>query len=159
MHSTPSSRIDPAPPLRTAPARVRPLTTAALCERSHVTRGALRIYEREGLIEPPRRTAAGYRDYPPETVERLEAVRQLKEIGFSLREIALLLSERDAGHISAPELQRMATEQLAAIDARIARLGLVREYVAQVAAGDAALVADPGCSFLIRFMSLQDVRR
>lgn len=133
--------------------RIRPLTTAAICKHSSVTRGALRVYEREGLIEPPRRTLAGYRDYPPDTVQRLEAVRLLKEIGFTLREIALLLSERDAGQIDPQELKRMAAHQLQQIDARIARLQVVRSYVSQVAHGDAALIDDPECSFLVRFLA------
>jgi DNA-binding transcriptional MerR regulator len=150
MNTSPSSARTPA---RTQPGRPGPLTTAVICRHSSVTRGALRIYEREGLIEPPRRTAAGYRDYPPDTVQRLEAVRQLKEIGFSLREIALLLSERDAGHIDPQSLQQMAREQLDAIDARIARLRTVRDYVSQVADGNAALIDDPECSFLVRFLS------
>jgi MerR family transcriptional regulator, copper efflux regulator len=134
-------------------APTKPLTTAAICKQARVSRGALRVYEREGLIEPPRRTASGYRDYPLDTVERLEAVRQLKEIGFTLREIAMLLSERDAGQFDAKELIRMATEQLAVIDARIARLRVVRSFVSDVARGNAALIDDPECSFLIRFLS------
>ncbi|RZJ22301.1 MAG: MerR family transcriptional regulator [Haliea sp.] len=131
----------------------KPLTTASICKQTSITRGALRVYEREGVIEPPRRTGAGYRDYPADTIDRIEAIRQLKEIGFSLREIALLLSERDTGHIDARELQRMAREQVHAIDARIARLQVVRTYVDQVAQGNAGLIDDPACAFLFRFLS------
>lgn len=36
-------------------------TTSALCKAGNVTRGQLRLYEVEGLIAPPSRTAAGYR--------------------------------------------------------------------------------------------------
>ena len=37
-----------------------------------VTRGMLRLYEREGLLAVPPRSAAGYRHYPADTAERLE---------------------------------------------------------------------------------------
>ena len=119
-----------------------------------MTRSTLRVYEREGVIQPPARQPGNhYRDYPADTVQRLEAVRQLKEIGFTLREIALLLSDRDAAPIEAETLRRLAVQQLEEIDRRIARLHAVREVVALVAAGDAHLIDDPDCRFLHRFLS------
>jgi MerR family copper efflux transcriptional regulator len=129
-----------------------PLTTTALCQHAGVTRGMLRTYEREGLLEPPPRSAAGYRLYAADTPARLTAIRQLKEVGFTLREIALLLAERDAGDIGPARLRRLAREQVAQIDQRIARLQVVREYVAAVAAGDTAVLDDPGCDFLLKFL-------
>ena len=39
------------------------------------------------------------------------------------------------------------------IDTRIARLAMVRSYMAAVAAGDTALIGDPECSFLLDFLS------
>lgn len=113
----------------------------------------LRVYERDGLIEPPARTQAGYRDYPADTVARLLAVKQLKEIGFTLKEIALLLSERDNGPFDGAQLVELAQAQLRQIDDRIARLLVVRDYVQQVAEGNAALIDDPECSFLLRFLA------
>jgi DNA-binding transcriptional MerR regulator len=135
------------------PSPAKPLTTTALCRRAQVTRGQLRVYEREGLIEPPRRTPAGYRDYPPDTSARLQAIRHLKELGFTLAEIALLLSEGDAGRLDPVRLQQMAQAQLQAIDARLQRLQFVRGYVAAVAAGDLSVLEDPECGFLMQFLA------
>jgi MerR family copper efflux transcriptional regulator len=83
----------------------------------------------------------------------LAAIRQLKEVGFTLREIALLLAERDQGTMTASQLARLAREQLVAIDARIARLQVVREYVDAVARGDRSVLDDPDCAFLVRFLA------
>lgn len=130
------------------------LHTTALCRSAGVTRGQLRIYEREGLLESPPRTAGGYRAWPAGTTARLAAIRQLKEVGFTLREIAMLLAERDLGTMSPARVARLAREQLVAIDARIARLQVVREYVAAVAQGDLHLLDDPDCSFLVRFLAV-----
>lgn len=127
--------------------------TTALCRAAGVTRGQLRIYEREGLLQAPPRTAGGYRSWPADAPARLTAVRQLKELGFTLREIALLLAERDRGRMSAARVARLAREQLVAIETRIARLQVVREYVAAVAQGDRRLLDDPDCSFLVRFLA------
>jgi MerR family copper efflux transcriptional regulator len=130
-----------------------PLTTRAVCLAAGATRGMLRLYERDRLIEAPQRSAAGYRHYPPDTVARLLAIRALKEIGFSLREIALLLAERDHGALDPTRLRAMARDQVAAIDARIARLQLVRRYLKTVAEGDVQLIDDPECSFLADFLA------
>jgi MerR family transcriptional regulator, copper efflux regulator len=130
-----------------------PLTTSALCQRSGVTRGMLRIYEREGLLPPPARLQSGYRNYAADTPARLEAIRQLKEVGFTLREIALLLAESDHGGLTPARLRKLAREQLTAIDQRIARLQVVRDHVAAVAAGNLAALDDPACDFLINFLA------
>ncbi|MFN9745543.1 MAG: MerR family transcriptional regulator [Betaproteobacteria bacterium] len=130
-----------------------PLTSGALCAAAQVTRGQLRVYEREGLIPPPRRTEGGFRDYPADTVARLRAIRQLKEIGFSLAEIAVLLAEGDAGAVDESRMQALAAEQLRAIDQRMANLKVVRRFVAAVAAGDMTALNDPDCSFLVQFLA------
>jgi DNA-binding transcriptional MerR regulator len=74
-------------------------TTSALCKATNVTRGQLRLYEDEGLIAPQSRTEAGYRQYGTDTVDLLKAILHLKELGFTLAEIALPLSNRDQGEI------------------------------------------------------------
>ncbi len=132
------------------------LTTRAVCLAAGATRGMLRLYERDLLIAAPQRSAAGYRHYPPDTVARLLAIRALKEIGFSLREIALLLAERDHGELDPTRLRELADAQVAAIDARIARLQLVRRYLTAVAQGDTQLIDDPECSFLADFLAAGD---
>ncbi len=158
LSSGPMQRPAPASRPSSSPDRSRsialtPLRTTALCRMAGVTRGQLRIYERDGLLEPPARTAAGYRAWPPDTPGRLSAIRHLKEIGFTLREIALLLAERDLGTMTGSQLARLAREQLLAIDARIARLQVVREYVDAVARGDRSVLDDPECAFLVRFLA------
>ena len=75
--------MSPAPqPGRTArggrtPRPAAPLTTARLCAAAPATRGMLRLYEREGLISPPQRSDAGYRQDAHDTVDRVRAIRLL----------------------------------------------------------------------------------
>jgi MerR family transcriptional regulator, copper efflux regulator len=129
------------------------MTTAALCAAAQVTRGTLRLYESQGLIPPPKRSAAGYRHYPASEVLRLQAIRHLKEIGFTLKEIALLLDEREQGDLDPQRVRELARVQLLDIDARVARLQTVRRYVAMVADGDTDLIDDPDCNFLLDFLA------
>ena len=144
--------MDSLPYSRTAHV-VRPLTTGAVCAAAQVTRGQLRLYEREGLLLPPERTEGGFRIYPVDTLVRLQAIRQLKEIGFKLSEIGLFLAEGDAGLMDDHRIRALAIEQLHSIDQRIANLNAVRSFVAAVAGGDLRALNDPGCSFLIKFLA------
>ncbi len=114
----------------------------------------LRLYEREGLINPPQRSPAGYRHYENDTVDRVRAIRLLKELGFTLREIAVLLAESDDQPFDAPRMQALAAAQLKQIDDRMTRLALVRRYVEAVAAGDfSAVSGDADCHFLVDFLA------
>ena len=136
------------------PLPAAPLTTARRCTATGTTRGMLRLYEAEGLLAAPQRSAAGYRHFPADTVDRVRAIRPLKALGFNLRQISLLLADADDGPFDAHKIQALAQAQLAQIDARIARLALVRRYVAAVARGDAAsLMTDPDCRFVVDFLA------
>ena len=128
-------------------------TTSALCKTANVTRGQLRLYEAAGLIAPQSRTEAGYRQYGSDTQDRLKAIMHLKELGFTLAEIALLLSDRDYGEIDEPAIQRLAGEVLSKIDERIAGLQVIRGYVAPVAVGNMGVLEDEDCNFVIDFMT------
>jgi DNA-binding transcriptional MerR regulator len=139
---------------RRAPRDASPLTTARLCASTGATRGMLRLYEAEGLLAAPQRSAAGYRHFPADTVDRVRAIFLLKELGFTLRQVSLLLADADLAPFDAPKIQALAQAQLAQIDTRIARLTVVRHYLATVAHGDAeSLMTDPDCRFLADFLA------
>jgi len=74
----------------------RYLRIGELAKRSGVSAKALRLYEQRGLIRPSTHSAAGYRLYGPEVLQRLIRVLVLKRSGFSLAEISRLLG-RDPG--------------------------------------------------------------
>jgi DNA-binding transcriptional MerR regulator len=118
-----------------------------------VTRGQLRLYEREGLIAPPSRTAGGYRKYSHDMVVRLKAIQGLKDVGLTLAEIGTLLTERDINGLSRGELQKKATKMLLKIEEHIRRLQVIRQYLAGFATGDFEILNDPDCQFLTKFLS------
>ncbi len=110
-------------------------------------------YLEEGLIAPQGRTEAGYRQYGADTLDRLRAILHLKELGLTLTEIALLLSDLDQGVLDEQAVQRLAREVLTKIDERIGGLNLIRSYVAPVAVGDMSVLQDQDCKFLVEFMT------
>lgn len=129
------------------------LSSGELCRIAGVPRSTLRVYERQGLLGPAPRGPNGYRRFPTDAAQRLLAIRQLKAVGFSLREIGWLMAERDDGSLSPAQLRRLARAQVTAIDQRIAQLQVVREVAAAVAAGNTGLMDDPECGFLLRFLA------
>lgn len=60
-----------------------------------VTTKTVRFYERAGLLPEPPRTPSGYRDYPPQTADRLTFIRGAQGMGLSLSEIRAVLRVRD----------------------------------------------------------------
>ncbi len=64
------------------------MTIGELARRAGVKAQTIRFYEREGLVPVPARSAAGYRRYPAEAVERVRFIRAAKEVGFTLEEIS-----------------------------------------------------------------------
>ena len=118
-----------------------------------MTRGQLRLYEEQGLITPQGRTEAGYRQYGADSLDRLRVILHLKELGLTLAEIALLLSDRDQGVLDEQALQLLAGEVLSKIDERIAGLQVIRGYIAPVAMGDMSVLQDDDCNFVVEFMT------
>ena len=68
------------------------LSAAECAARTGLTVKALRIYERQGLIDPPR-AANGWRRYGPAELERLNTVVILKDLGLTLSQIRTVLAE------------------------------------------------------------------
>lgn len=94
-------------------------TVKALSELSGVTPRTLRWYDKVGILRPGRTTAAGYRLYGLEEVDRLQQILFYRELGFSLSRIQSILDAPDfdrqaalRGHLSALRQQRERLEAL-----------------------------------------------
>ena len=79
----------------------------------------VRFYERKGLIEQPVKPSEGYRDYSNKLLERLLFIRRAKNLGFTLEEIANLLSMESA---RCDEVQEMATAKLRDVRSKLVDL-------------------------------------
>ncbi|MGW3662005.1 MerR family transcriptional regulator [Streptomyces sp. NPDC005141] len=100
---------------------------------------ALRFYEERGLLPPPRRTAAGQREYGPAEVARVKVIRELLALGLTVEDLCglgdrvqLLVDEprrRCTGDPAGPGAG-VVHRRLAALDAEIDRLTRVRARLA-----------------------------
>lgn len=110
------------------------MTIGRLARKAGVGVETVRFYERKGLIERPAKPLnGGYRQYPEEMARRISFVRQAQELGFSLREIAEILSlradpSRDCGDVrERAEIKRVEVERKIErlIDIRAALVALI----------------------------------
>lgn len=70
------------------------LTIGKLAEATATTVDTLRYYERSGLISPVTRSDKGYRHYDRESIQRILFIRKSQSLGFTLKEIRILLTMR-----------------------------------------------------------------
>ncbi|TWD82851.1 DNA-binding transcriptional MerR regulator [Kribbella amoyensis] len=103
------------------------MRSGELAAAAGVNQQTLRYYERRGLLPEPDRSLGGHRTYPPEALERLRLIKAAQRLGFTLAEIAGLLSP----HWTRPGLQETAAAKLTEIEARIADLTTVAQTLRQ----------------------------
>ena len=93
-----------------------------LAARAGANVETIRYYERIGLLPPPMRTGANYRDYGPTHVDRLSFICQARGLGFDIADIRSLLDlgadpEQDCG-----DVDQLATGHLRAVERKIEQL-------------------------------------
>ncbi len=109
---------------------------------------AVRFYEREGLIEEPRRRPSGYRQYEPEVVLQLRFIRDAKGLGFSLKEIRELLSLEADTAATAADVRELAERKLSDIAQRVESLQAMQAALSTLVDGCPGSGPMSGCSIL-----------
>jgi DNA-binding transcriptional MerR regulator len=111
----------------------RGLRVAELAAAAGVPSDTVRYYERAGLLPPPARTAAGYRDYDAGALDRLRFIQGAQRLGLRLADIRDLLSVRDTGTCPCGPAEQLLRRRLAEVDAEIGRLVTLRAEMAAMA--------------------------
>jgi len=100
------------------------LTIGRIAQQAGVNVETIRYYQRIGLLCEPPKPLQGYRRYPPEAVARVCFIKRAKELGFTLKEIADLLSLDDG---NCCEVRAMAEQKRDMIEKRINDLRSMRD--------------------------------
>lgn len=103
------------------------LRSGELACRTGVSPDTLRHYERLGLLPKPGRSANGYREYPPDAVERVLMIQRALTVGFTLAELKHFLGVRDKGGAPCHDVRKLAEAKLAGIEARLLDLIALRD--------------------------------
>jgi MerR family copper efflux transcriptional regulator len=113
---------------------MKPLTIGQVARQAGVGVETVRFYEREGLLAEPQRRPSGYRQYGEEVVARLRFIRRAKELGFTLKEIAELLSLRLDPDAKPADVKRRAEAKLADIEAKVRTLRRMQKALSKLTA-------------------------
>lgn len=117
-------------------------------DRTGLTQRTLRYYEEKGLLKPPSRMEGGFRLYSRDDVERIERIKEMRDLlGFSLAEIKEMIEaddvrlqiraewRKDADAAEKAEKIRKAREatqaQLALIDNKMGMMAEMRRTLAE----------------------------
>lgn len=110
------------------------LTRGKLAKMAGIGIEAIRFYEQEKLLPKPARSPAGYRQYSPDAVKRILFIKQAKELGFSLKEIAELLSLRVHPRNTCEDVKKLTTEKIASVAEKIHQLRKIKGALEKLAA-------------------------
>ena len=122
-------------------------TIAGFARESGVGVETVRYYQRRGLLPVPRKSG-GIRRYGEEDVRRLRFIRTAQGAGFTLEEIGELLALEATN--DRRRVRALATERIAALDAKIAQMKDARDVLAKLARQCAAGTKGP-CPILAAF--------
>ncbi len=118
------------------------LSIGAIAKATDVKVTTIRFYEQIGLLPEPRRASNDRRFYDERTLNRLAFIKHARQLGFAVDAIRTLLQLADDPDQPCEQANRLAAEQLAAVDDKIARLqalqGELRRVVAAACHGRVA---------------------
>jgi DNA-binding transcriptional MerR regulator len=87
-----------------------------LSKEAGVKVGTIRFYERRKLLKPALRTPSGYRSYVPQDVKVVKGIKQLQELGFTLKEIKELIDlHRTAARVSSSRAEPSGVQRMIAL--------------------------------------------
>jgi DNA-binding transcriptional MerR regulator len=83
-----------------------------VARKTGLTVDGIRFYEKERLLQQPQRTSGGFRLFSAQDVERVQFIRQVQELGFSLCEVKELLVLRSGSVEACSRVRRMLEQKL-----------------------------------------------
>ena len=99
-------------------------TIGRLAKAAGINVETIRYYQRINLITEPKKPTQGFLTYPEQTLEQIKFIKRAQQLGFSLQEIAELLSLGD-GHCN--DVRKRAEEKQSHIDEQIKDLKKLRK--------------------------------
>lgn len=95
-------------------------TISKLANAANVGVETVRYYERRGLLEKVQGTTGFFREYSPSDVRRLQFIKRAQDLGFTLDDIAELMSL--SGEHDKKRLREVTKRRLAEIRKRVGQL-------------------------------------
>lgn len=107
---------------------VKELTIGQVADSAGVNVETIRYYQRRGLLEEPLKPQRGHRRYPPETVKHIRFIKRAQALGFTLEEVAALLTLEAA--CACAETRALAAHKVDVIEKKLSDLSAMRDALA-----------------------------
>lgn len=101
-----------------------------LAARIGVQPESIRYYERIGLLPKARRSSGGYRVFTSEHLERVELIKKMQALGFSLAEIREVLELKFTRGHSCQHVYERLKEKVASVERQIEDMRAFRRELA-----------------------------
>ncbi len=99
-----------------------PVNISSAAEQSGVSAKMIRYYESLGMLGKVRRTDSGYRQYSQAEVHVLRFIKRSRDLGFSMAEIAELVSLWNNRRRTSASVKRIAQKHADELAQRVAAL-------------------------------------
>jgi len=132
------------------------VTIGQLARKARVHVETVRYYERRGLLPEPPRRWSGYRQYSQDDVMRLQFIKRAQKLGFSLKEIAELLSLRVDPETSCDDVKKRTEAKLADIEAKIHALERMRKALKKLVASCGGRGPTSACPILEALEAMEE---
>ena len=98
-----------------------------IAKSAGVSANVVRYYSRIGLLNPTRNPDNGYREYTPQDAIRVRFIRKAKWLGFTLKDVKVILEEADSGKSPCGEVRRIIAERVRENQQRLEHLQEIQE--------------------------------
>ena len=102
-----------------------------LSKSTHTNIETIRYYEKQGVLQSPKRLVNGYRYYDEESVEQLNFIKKCRTLGFSLENIKVLnrikFSMED--HY---QVDQLVLNQLIQVENKISQLLEIKDFLQSI---------------------------
>jgi len=104
-----------------------------LSKASGFSKDTIRYYQKIGLIELPKHACRsnGYKEYPPEVLNTLISIGNLKRLGFTLEEIREIIIRRQMSAMDRNTTLRIIDQKIIHLDLQVDKLLLYKQRLEQ----------------------------
>lgn len=100
-----------------------------LAERTDTTVETIRYYEKERLLSEPLRSAANYRLYNEDHIERLQFILHCRMLGMTLSEVRVLLRYWESPSKECGDVNTLIDEHIRAVEIRMHELTQLKQHL------------------------------